>query len=554
MRAGDALEPGTALHRRYESLQAAPRGRHAAPPPPAGPLPEASALLGRLPGPWVAGRPDYRACYDYAVATLLGSRRAPQPGSGFVSPFLDSAFNDNVFWWDSCFITMFARLLHPYVPGICSLDNFYARQFDDGEICREINATTGRDLPWWTNLDGGPLYSFYDRAYGYRSLTSAAPDLDLATCRRPDLGRVPAAPPHLTLDALNHPVAAWAEWLSFTQTGDLDRLERVLPALAAYHAALEEHLGHAEGLYVSDWASMDNSPRNARLGFGVDTACEMVLDARHLLQIAAALRAAGRRADLDDAALGRRAEATDAAINALMWDPERAFYVDLDADRVRIEVRTIAGFWPLIAGVARGERADALVAALLDPAAFGRLNPVPSVAADEPGYVPEGGYWRGGTWSPTNQMVIAGLAAVGRHDLARELATRHLDAVCRVHADTGTIYEYSSPDLLSAGANDHPAFVGWSGMAPIGFLIERVIGLQADAPTARLTWRLPAAGPDCGVERYWFGGITADLALRHTDRERVVEVTADGPFTLELVGATGTSRHAVTARHRFEAP
>ena len=50
MRAGDALEAGTALHRRYEAIQAAPRGRHAAAPPAADPLPEASALVDRLPG------------------------------------------------------------------------------------------------------------------------------------------------------------------------------------------------------------------------------------------------------------------------------------------------------------------------------------------------------------------------------------------------------------------------------------------------------------------------------------------------------------------------
>ncbi len=66
-----------------------------------------------------------------------------RPGSGFVSPFIDAAFNQNIFLWDTCFMTMFCNYAHPYVPGICSLDNFYAKQHADGEICREINRTTG---------------------------------------------------------------------------------------------------------------------------------------------------------------------------------------------------------------------------------------------------------------------------------------------------------------------------------------------------------------------------------------------------------------------------
>ena len=46
----------------------------------------------------------------------------------------------------------------PLVPGISPLDNFYARQHEDGEICREIDRTTGKDF-----------VEFYDISYdGYR--------------------------------------------------------------------------------------------------------------------------------------------------------------------------------------------------------------------------------------------------------------------------------------------------------------------------------------------------------------------------------------------------
>ena len=106
-------------------------------------------------------------------------------------------------------MTMFCNYGHPYVPGIGSLDNFYCKQFEDGEICREIDRATGKDYDEWVNREGGGLLS---RVQG------------LST-RSPTSGReAPQPPPHLTLDALNHPIFAWAELESFRITGDRARL------------------------------------------------------------------------------------------------------------------------------------------------------------------------------------------------------------------------------------------------------------------------------------------------------------------------------------------
>ena len=118
----------------------------------------------------------------------------PAPGSGFVSQFIDAAFNQNIFQWDTCFMTMFCNYAHPLVPGIGSLDNFYAKQHEDGEICREIGRATGKDSM------GEPRRAkrFFSRWGERRSQVLHG---------RP----APQPPPHLTLDALNHPILAWAE-------------------------------------------------------------------------------------------------------------------------------------------------------------------------------------------------------------------------------------------------------------------------------------------------------------------------------------------------------
>ncbi|RLT20047.1 MAG: hypothetical protein DWI29_04470 [Planctomycetota bacterium] len=136
----------------------------------------------------------------------------PQPGSGFVSQFIDAAFNENIFLWDSCFLTMFCNYAHPLVPEIETLDNFYAKQHGDGEICREINRATGKDYAQWVNHKAKDLHSLDPFNWGSR--------FDVKYVGRD----VPKPAPQLTLDALNHPIFAWAELESVHITGDRSRL------------------------------------------------------------------------------------------------------------------------------------------------------------------------------------------------------------------------------------------------------------------------------------------------------------------------------------------
>ena len=117
------------------------------------PLPKFAETKDKLPSPIYDENPLYVQMYWKAWELAFRNFYEPQPGSGFVSQFIDAAFNENIFLWDTCFLTMFCNYGHPLVPGIGSLDNFYAKQYEDGEICREINRTTGRDFAQWVNRD-----------------------------------------------------------------------------------------------------------------------------------------------------------------------------------------------------------------------------------------------------------------------------------------------------------------------------------------------------------------------------------------------------------------
>jgi glycogen debranching enzyme len=506
------------------------------------PRPVFATTRDRLPFPIFDEDPNFVKCYWKAWELAFRNFHEPAPGSGFVAPFIDAAFNQNIFLWDTCFMTMFCNYAHPSVPGICSLDNFYAKQHEDGEICREIDRTTGRDFEPWVNAKNEPLFS----RWGY-TLDTGQKRVNVVYQDRP----VPTPNPKLTLDALNHPIFAWAELESFRLTGDKDRLRLVWEPLTRYYAALQKYLRQGNGLYLTDWASMDNSTRNPYLepgGAGIDISCEMVLFARNLAQMATILEkesAAGQ--------YRRDAEELATLINRLMWDEQRRFYFDLTPKGERAPVKSIAAFWALLAQVASKPQAEALAAELRNPQTFNTPHRVPTLAANEPGFDPKGGYWKGAVWVPTDKMVSAGLENYGYPDLAREIALNHLRHVGMVFQETGTIWENYAPQSSAHGEPARRDFVGWSGLGPIAFVIEYAVGIRADALTNTVTWDVRSARR-VGVERFWFGGKTVALVCEEADATgaRTVQVKSSGAFHLALSWQGKTATVEVPANQEVQ--
>lgn len=485
------------------------------------PLPKFETTRDKLPSPIYDENTNWVAMYWKAWALAFRNFHEPARGSGYVSQFIDAAFNQNIFQWDTCFLTMFCNYAHPLVPGIGSLDNFYRKQYPDGEIAREIDRTTGATFGQWRNAERKPLFT----RWGW----SGSPAEVVYRGRN-----APAQPPFLTLDALNHPIFSWAEREYFRITGDIQRIALVYDPLVRYYRALQEYLRQGNGLYMTDWASMDNSPRNAHLakgGCAVDTSSQMVLFADDLAVFAGIL---GKK---DEATrFKREALETAARVNELMWDPERRFYFDLTWEGARVPVKTIAGFWPLIAGIPSKEQAEALGAELQNTNTFHRTHRVPTLAADQRGYDPRGGYWCGAVWAPTDTMVIRGLERYGHHPLARDIALNHLTCMGEVFTKTGTVWENYAPDALAPGKPAMKDFVGWTGIGPIVYLLEFAIGLKPDAHANTLTWNL-ASGRKTGCERYRFAGHVADLLATPDGKQWRLRVHSDGEFTLKVAVA-----------------
>jgi len=350
----------------------------------------------------------------------------------------------------------------------------------------------------------------------------------------------------LTLDALNHPILAWAEMESYRFTGDTRRLGLVYEPLTRYYRALETYIQQGNGLFMTDWASMDNSPRNPHLrsgGCGIDISCEMVLFARNLATMA---RVLGKPKEADR--FREKAEQTARRINRLMWNERKRFYFDLTQAGEQAPVKTIAAFWALLAQVASPDQARSLAAELNNPNTFARLHRVPTLSADEKAFNPQGGYWCGAVWAPTTTMVIRGLENYGQEDLAREIALNHLDIMGRVFRQTGTVWENYAPDTAAPGKPAKKDFVGWSGIGPILYLLEYAIGLKPDAPRNELTWVLSAQGR-LGCERFRFNGHVVSLQAEPVaggTPGHLIKVASDGTFTLRLV--QGEQRRTVEIR------
>jgi glycogen debranching enzyme len=422
------------------------------------------------------------------------------------------------------------------------LDNFYAKQHEDGEICREIVRQTGADFGEWVNHEDKPLFSRWGWP-GYDEPVGGDRNKPVIYTDR----AVPSPNSKLTLDGLNHPILAWAELEHYRVTGNKNRLEQVWPPLVHYYDALRLYLRQGNELYVTDWASMDNSPRNAYLkngGTGIDISSEMVLFARQLSEIALILGKEDKGREYS-----AQADQLASAINQKMWDEKRKFYFDLMLNGERAPVMTIAAYWTLLARVATSNQAADLVKELNNPETFGRLNLVPTLAANQKGYDPLGGYWRGSVWAPTDTMIIEGLEEYGYTDLARRIALNHLELAAHVYEKTGTVWENYSPDQIQPGKPAKGDFVGWSGIGPIMYFLEYAIGLRADASHNRLVWRIEPGGR-LGCERFRFNGhlvsVTAQPAAAGS-QQVAIRIQSDSPFELQTSFQGANKTFAVKA-------
>ena len=479
------------------------------------PLLDFSAARGLLPVPFWEGHPDEIACYWKTWEIAFRNILKPTADNGFVSNYIDTAFNGCLFMWDSAFILMFGKYGRRAFNFQATVDNFYAKQHPDGFICREINEKDGLDR-----------FHRFDPA-------STGPN-----------------------------VLPWSEWEYYLTTGNQARLEAVFAPLLAYYRWFRSYRTWRDGTYWSSGlgCGMDNMPRMDETKYDhglsparmvwLDTCLQEVLSAQILRRIAAILGRETETGDLDE-----EIKFLSGYINARLWDPSRQFYFDLDEQDRWSAAYSVGAYWALLAEVVPGERLPGFLAHLNEPGQFKRPHRVPSLAADHPGYHADGGYWRGGVWPPTNYMLLRGLSMYHQDDLAAEIAANHLEMVVEVYRRTGTVWENYAPESPAPGTPAKPDFVGWGGLPPVAVLLEYVFGLRPYAEQSRLVWDVRQLEAH-GVTSYPFaqeGVLNLRCAARSAAGQPPhIQASSNVELTLELRWENGRREIHLAAGGSFQ--
>ena len=443
----------------------------------------------------------------------------------------------NIWLWDSCFMTFFARYGDGIVPVMNNLDNLYRLQREDGFLSMAYAMESGKP------------------AYGER---------------------------------INPPLLAWAELNYWKFSGDEGRLRDVLPRLVSFFDWIKANRRRKSGLYWfedSGSTGMDNSPRSGYLSEHLNGSdiCHVDLAAQQALS-AECISTMARH--LGEAALADRFYAEHRAIvevlNRYHWDSQTGFYYDVfnrDEPTERhnfVNHKTVAAFWPLMAGCCCTEQRESLLKHLLNPEEFWTKHPVASLSKDDPNFDPAGAYWLGGVWAPINYMIAKALRREGRPDLARQLAVSHLEAMSAVFQSreySGIWEAYApeaflpathkpsinftdqSPFILSAETIVRPNVVGWSGLGPIAMLIEDILGFDFDAPANRITWDIRTRGLH-GIKDFPFqGGRISLIASDQGASGNGVQISAinerDVTLVLLVNGTPQSERLLQAGTHSF---
>ena len=170
------------------------------------------------------------------------------------------------------------------------------------------------------------------------------------------------------------------------------------------------------------------------------------------------------------ASYDRLAEKRKRAILKFAWNPATGFFHDYDFKTKRqSSALTLAGAFPLFAGIATPEQANA-VAAVVEKQ-FLKPGGLPTTLAHT------GQQWDAPNgWAPLQWIALAGLRRYGQAALAERIKANWVAANLRVYRNTGKMTEkYNVEDLtLKAGGGEYPNQdgFGWTNGVLLKLLTE----------------------------------------------------------------------------------
>lgn len=299
------------------------------------------------------------------------------------------------------------------------------------------------------------------------------------------------------LDAANPegvglPLFAFAEYNLYHKSANKKRIKEVMPYLQKYMTWLDTTFKQENGLYAVPVcaSSMTDSPRDKAV-YPIDFNACMAINANYMSALGDILN------DKELSFQYRKMYfSIKTRINSLMWDNDTGFYYDLDIAQNKLDVKTIAAYWTMLAEIPNADKADRLVEHLNDPKSFGTEHPFPTLSADNPAFSEEGNGYNGSVMPVFDFMVIKGLERYDQYEFARECAIRHLYFVLEAlmpneNKEPGDLYDAYMPNKEGKSSTAHSRYLLTAALSTVALMIENVIGLSISLPRKTVDWIIP---------------------------------------------------------------
>ena len=287
------------------------------------------------------------------------------------------------------------------------------------------------------------------------------------------------------------------EYNLYHKVGSKKRLREIVPLLKNHLSWIDSVAKDSNGLYKAPFyaGGMTDGPRT-NTAYPIDFNTQMAISFLYLSVIGDLLN------DKETSFIYKKFYySLKTRINNLMWSEVTHFYHDLDENGNIIPIKTIAGFWPLLAEIPTEARSEFLISKLLDEKQFYSPNPFPCVSMDEPSFTKNGDGYFGSVFPHLTYMVIKGLEKYSRYELAREASIKHLyyilDTLHPDHKQKGFLWnaylptregparwETNPPQLLQN-------YFNYACIPTIALMIENVVGLLISLPRKTVDWIVP---------------------------------------------------------------
>lgn len=395
----------------------------------------------------------YEQSWDRIDAAMVKGTAA----NGFAKEFFVYEPSGVIHQLEAVFSTFFLVYSNGSYNSSSCLDNFYARQEADGAIRGVYSLADGEPLLTAENSEGvlPPLFSF-------------------------------------------------AELNIYHKVGNKKRLKDIIEILCRYYDWLEKKFLTANGLYaVVSSAGGQNCPLRQEAAYPVDFNCQQAINALYLSAIGDLLN------DRDISfKYKKKYFSLKTRINEKMWSEEDGFYYDLKKDESFLKVKSLAGYWAILAEIPGVDTVEKMVAHLSSEDGFATDHPFPSLARCEEAFSSDGKRDEGDVNPALVFMIIKGLEKYKYYEMAREFAIRHLYFILEVLNDEESskpdFYEAYSPTEAAPATADESGFprrnfLPYVCLSTIALMIENVVGFYISLPKKTVEWIMPSL-EETGIE------------------------------------------------------